>query len=76
MENNKQYPTIKDGIEAHAETYAFNIESELFHQLTKEQQKLWYNDIKNAVISGGDMGVTLARDMRYSENHSIKTLPI
>lgn len=25
-----QYPSIKDGIEAHAETYSFNIESELF----------------------------------------------
>lgn len=26
-----QYPSIKDGIKAHAETYSFNIESELFN---------------------------------------------
>lgn len=67
-----QYPSVKDGIEAHAETYSFNIESELFHQLTEEQQKLWRKEIKQACISGGEMGVELARDTRYKENNDIK----
>ncbi len=62
-----QYPSIKDGIKAHAETYSFNIESELFNQLTKEQQKLWRKEIEQAYISGGDAGVKLARDIRYKE---------
>lgn len=30
-----QYDSIKAGIQAHAETYSFNIPSELFYQLTK-----------------------------------------
>jgi len=63
-----QYPSIKDGIKAHAETYSFNIESQLFNQLTKEQQLLWRKEIEQAVISGGDAGVELARDIRYKEN--------
>lgn len=67
-----QYPNIKDGIKAHAETYSFNIESELFNQLTKEQQKLWREEIEQACISGGDAGVTLARDQRYKENLETK----
>lgn len=36
-ENLIQYPSREDGIKAHAEDYSFNIESELFNQLTKEQ---------------------------------------
>lgn len=67
-----QYPTVKDGIKAHAEVYSFNIESELFNQLTKEQQELWRNEIEQAVISGGEVGVELARDMRYKENLEVK----
>ncbi len=63
-----QYDSIKAGIQAHAETYSFNIESELFNQLTKEQQELWRKEIEQACISGGDMGITLTRDMRYKEN--------
>lgn len=63
-----QYSSVKDGIKAHAETYSFNIESQLFNQLTKEQQKLWRKEIEQAVISGGDAGVELARDIRYKEN--------
>lgn len=57
-----QYDSIKAGIQAHAETYSFNIESELFPQLTKEQQALWRKEIEQAVISGGEAGVELARD--------------
>lgn len=63
-----QYDSIEEGIKAHAETYSFNIESELFHQLTKEQQTLWRKEIEWAVISGGEVGVELARDPRYKEN--------
>lgn len=63
-----QYDSIKAGIQAHAETYSFNIESQLFNQLTKEQQSLWRKEIEQAVISGGDAGVELARDARYKEN--------
>ena len=67
-----QYQTVKDGIEAHAEVYSFNIESELFNQLTKEQQALWRKEIEQAVISGGEAGVKLARDPRYKENFEVK----
>jgi hypothetical protein len=42
----------------------------LFNQLTKEQQELWREEIEYACISGGEMGVELARDPRYKENHS------
>ena len=71
-----QYQSIKDGIEAHAETYSFNIESELFPQLTKEQQTLWRKEIEQACISGGDAGVTLARDQRYKENLEMKVVDL
>ena len=67
-----QYPSIKDGIEAHASIYSFNIESQLFPQLTKEQQTLWRKEIEQACISGGDAGVTLARDQRYKENVEVE----
>ena len=67
-----QYDSIKAGIQAHAETYSFNIESELFNQLTPEQQKLWRKEIEQACISGGEMGVELARDIRYKENLEVK----
>ena len=63
-----QYDSIEAGIRAHAETYSFNIESELFNQLTKEQQALWRKEIEQACISGGEAGVELARDQRYKEN--------
>jgi len=71
-EQRVQYDSIKAGIQAHAETYSFNIESILFNQLTKEQQKLWVKEIEQAVISGGEMGVELARDVRYKENLKVK----
>ena len=68
MDKRIQYASVDDGIHAHADTYSFNIPSELFNQLTPEQQKLWHKDIEAAVISGGYCGVELARDERYEEN--------
>ena len=71
-----QYDSIEAGIQAHAETYSFNIKSELFHQLTKEQQKLWRKEIEQACISGGEVGVELARDIRYKENLEVKEVDL
>ena len=62
------FASIEGGIKEHAETYSFNTESKLFNQLTKEQQKLWREEIEQACISGGEMGIELARDTRYKEN--------
>jgi hypothetical protein len=73
---NIQYSSVNDGIKAHAETYSFNIESELFNQLTPEQQKLWRKEIEQACISGGEMGVELARDTRYKENLKVKEVDL
>ena len=67
-----QYASIEQGIKAFAETYSFNIESELYNQLTKEQQTLWRKEIEQAVISGGEEGLELARDLRYKENLEMK----
>lgn len=71
-----QYASVKDGIKAHAETYSFNIESELFTQLTREQQALWRKEIEQACISGGDMGYSLAKDPRYKENFEAKEVDL
>jgi len=71
-----QYDSIKAGIQAHAETYSFNIESELFNQLSKEQQGLWRKEIEQACISGGEVGVELARDQRYKENLEVKEVDL
>ena len=71
-EQRVQYSSIEDGIKAHAETYSFNIESELFNQLTKEQQALWRKEIEQACISGGEAGVELATDPRYKEKLEVK----
>ena len=71
-----QYDSIKTGIHAHAETYSFNIESLLFNQLTKEQQELWRKEIEQAVISGGEAGIELARDPRYKENFEVKEVDL
>lgn len=64
-----QYDSIESAIKAHASTYSFNIESELFPQLTKEQQSLWKKEIEQAVVSGGQCGWELANDVRYKENN-------
>ena len=63
-----QYPSIEDGINAFAEAYSFNIESHLFHQLTKEQQALWRKEIEQACISGSVVGVELATDPCYKKS--------
>lgn len=65
---NIQYASIDGAIKAHAEDYSFNIESELFQQLTPEQQKMWRKEIERAVLSGAYSGLNLARDERYEEN--------
>ena len=71
-----QYASIEGGIKAHAEDYSFNIESELFNQLTKEQQSLWRKEIEQACISGGYAGVEFARDLRYKENLEVKEVDL
>lgn len=71
-----QYESIESGIKAHAEVYSFNIESELFNQLTKEQQKLWRREIEQACISGGYCGLNLAKDPRYKENLEAKKVDL
>lgn len=70
-----QYDSIEAGIQANAEIYSFNIESNLFNQLTKEQQELWRKEIEQAYISGGETGVELARDIRYKENLDVDLNP-
>lgn len=71
-----QYDSIKTGIQALAETYSFNIESELFNQLSKEQQGLWRKEIEQAYINGGEAGVEFARDTRYKENLEVKEVDL
>ena len=71
-----QYASIEGGIKSHAETYSFNIESQLFPQLTKEQQKLWRKEIEEACISGGYAGYSLAKDPRYKENLEVKEVDL
>lgn len=70
MDTRIQYASVHDGIKSFAETYSFNIDSQLFPQLSKEQQELWRKEIEQAAVSGGDIGITLARDVRYKENQS------
>ena len=71
-----QYPSREDGIKAHAEDYSWNIESELFQQLTPEQQKLWRKEIEQACISGGYCGLNLQKDSRYDDNFELKELDL
>ena len=63
---------VKDPYKQQYIQYDFIIKSELFHQLTKEQQKLWRKEIEQAVISGGEAGIELAKDQRYKENLEAK----
>ena len=71
-----QYTSTESGIKAHAEDYSFNIESELFNQLTKEQQALWRKEIEEACISGGYAGYQLAKDPRYKKNLEVKEVDL
>ena len=43
-------------IKEFAKQYSFHVPSELFYQLTNEQQKLWRKEIEEAVISGANYG--------------------
>ena len=76
MDNRVQYASIEGAIKAHAEDYSWNIESELFNQLTKEQQALWRKEIEQACISGGYSGLNLAKDPRYKENLEMKEVDL
>lgn len=67
-----QYVDRESAIKAHAEDYSWNIESELFQQLTPEQQKLWRKDIEQACISGGYCGLNLQKDSRYDDSLGVK----
>ena len=40
-----------------AKNYSFNIESQLFHQLSKEQQILWKKEIEEAYTNGKKNGI-------------------
>ena len=71
-----QYASREQGIKAFAEEYSFNTESELYNQLTKEQQALWRKEIEQAVISGGEEGIELANDRRYKENLEAKEVDL
>ena len=71
-----QYTDRESAIKAHAEDYSWNIESELFQQLTPEQQKLWRKEIEQACISGGYSGLNLAKDPRYKENFEVKEVDL
>ena len=46
-----------EGLYGIASVYSFNVESELFHQLNQEQQKLWRKEIENAVKFGINYGI-------------------
>lgn len=63
---------FKAGIQTHAQMYSFYSQSELFNQLTKEQQKLYIKEIEQACISGGFNGVKLAKDSLCKENLEAK----
>lgn len=63
---------IKEGIRTHAQMYSFYIQSELFNQLTKEQQKRYIKEIEQACISGGFNGVKLAKDSRCKESLEVR----
>ena len=71
-----QYASREQGIKAFAEEYSFNTESELYNQLTKEQQALWRKEIEQACISGGEEGIELANDRRYKENLEAKEVDL
>ena len=48
----------------------------MFNQLSKEQQGLWRKEIEQACISGGEIGVELAKDPRYKENVEVKEVDL
>ena len=53
------YTDLRNSLQTHAESYAFNTESLLFPQLNKDQQVLWAQDLVRAVISGSEVAIGL-----------------
>ena len=56
-EKENEYPKLKSeeletDLQNFVGEYSFNIDSELFHTLSKEQQSLWRNDVENALVNG------------------------
>ena len=62
-----QYDSIESAKEAFANTYSFNIGSDLYFQLNERQQELWRKEIEWAVIAGIDCGLELSKDERYEK---------
>ena len=53
---------IEAVINCFSKEYSFNIDSELFHTLTPEQQKLWKKEIEYAIKAGAEYGIELSTD--------------
>jgi hypothetical protein len=67
-DNRIQYDSIESAVEAQAQTYSFNIGSELFHQLpNNEQRNLWRKEIEDAVKNGAYLAFELIKDERYNK---------
>lgn len=67
-DNRIQYDSIESAVEAQAQTYSFNIDSELFHQLPNDEQRnLWRKEIENAVKNGAYLAFGLIKDERYNK---------
>ena len=67
-DNRIQYDSIESAIEAQAQTYSFNIGSELFHQLPNDEQRnLWRKEIEDAVKNGAYLAFELIKDERYNK---------
>lgn len=57
-----QDKNIEAVINCFSKEYSFNIDSELFHILTSEQQKLWKKEIEYAIKAGVEYGIKLSTD--------------
>ena len=67
-DNRIQYDSIESAVEAQAQTYSFNIDSELFHQLPNDEQRnLWRKEIEDAVKNGASLAFELINDERYNK---------
>ena len=53
---------IEAVINCFSKEYSFNIDSELFHTLTPEQQKLQKKEIEYAIKTGAEYGIKLSTD--------------
>ena len=67
-DNRIQYDSIESAVEAQAQEYSFNIDSELFHQLPNDEQRnLWRKEIEDAVKNGASLAFELIKDERYNK---------